>query len=356
MGLPKILLEFKTRGQTAIARSARGVVACVLKDNTDPENKLSVINALEDLDYTKWTEKNAGYLKLIYLSAPSKVIIARLPEDAADYAAALTTLRDLRWNYLTIPGIAASDTAAVSAWIKEQREDNRKTFKAVLPEAAADHEGIINLTTGGYTLLLDNKQASYTAAEYCARIAGILAAISLARSCTYYELPEVITAAVPDNADSRIDQGELVVVFDGEKYLIGRGVNSLVTHTAPKGKDLSKIKIVEGKDLYQDDVTGIYKGQYVGKVINSYDNKQAFVAAVNSYHRELEGDVLDTEYNNVAEINLEEQRKWLKDENQEVADMSDQEVAKANTGSEVFLLANIKFVDAMEDLTMRVNM
>ena len=36
--------------------------------------------------------------------------------------------------------------------------------------------------------------------------------------------------------------------------------------------------------------------------------------------------------------------------------MSDVQIAQANTGSHVFLSANIKFVDAMEDLNMEIEM
>lgn len=36
--------------------------------------------------------------------------------------------------------------------------------------------------------------------------------------------------------------------------------------------------------------------------------------------------------------------------------MSDVEILQANTGSNVYLEASIKFVDAMEDLTMTINM
>ena len=38
------------------------------------------------------------------------------------------------------------------------------------------------------------------------------------------------------------------------------------------------------------------------------------------------------------------------------ADMEDIDIATANTGSTVYLVCSVKFVDAMEDLTLRVNM
>lgn len=43
-----------------------------------------------------------------------------------------------------------------------------------------------------------------------------------------------------------MDAGKLVVVFDGEKYKLGRGVTSLTSITEERPEDLKKIKIVEG--------------------------------------------------------------------------------------------------------------
>lgn len=175
-------------------------------------------------------------------------------------------LENIRWNYLAIPSLQASDLTVVSAWIKEEREKNQKTFKAVLPNCPADHEGIINFTTDKITVSDGENEFKYSRAEYCARIAGILAGISLARSVTYFDLLDIIAAEVPDDPDARIDAGELILIFDGENYQIGHGVNSFVSFTTEKGEEISKIKIVEGMDLVQDNIRTTFKDYYVGKV------------------------------------------------------------------------------------------
>lgn len=359
MGLPQILISFQSKGTSAIRRSARGIVACILRDSTVPVEADApplVLSSVLDVDYTQWSEKNAEYLKLIYKGGPHKVVVLRVAEDTTDFAPALKKLRDLSWNYLTVPSISASEKALVSAWIKEQRDTQHKTFKAVLPDCAADHEGIINLTTGNITVLEGDTKLTYSSTEYCARIAGLLAGLSLERSCTYYVLDDIVAADVPDDANERIDAGELVIVFDSSKYMIGRGVNSLVSFTGTKGKDRGKIKIIEGMDMYMDDIRSTFKENYVGKVINDYDNKQALVAAINSYHRALAGDVLDASFENVCEISLEGQRDYLLSQGIDTEDMSDLQILQGNTASQVFLHANIKFVDAMEDLDMVVDM
>ena len=128
-------------------------------------------------------------------------------------------------------------------------------------------------------------------------------------------------------------------------------MNSLTSFTPEHGQDFSKIKIIEGVDLYQDDIRETFESSYVGKVINDYDNKQAFVAAILAYHRELEGNVLDRTFDNTAAIDVEAQETYLQSQGTDTSEM-----AQANTGSKVFIASNVKFVDAMEDLKLTCNM
>lgn len=354
LGLPEFNISFRTKGATAIERSARGIVACILNDSTEGGLDVNVYKKVNEIDFTHWTEKSYNYLKLIYEGGPSQVIVLRLGAEDTAYAAVLKKLKNLRWNYLCIPELKEADTAVISAWIKECRDNDKKTFKAVLANCAGDHEGIINLTTENISSTITN--LTHTATEYCSRIAGVLAGLSLARSSTYYVLNDISAADVPNDPDARIDDGELVIVFDGKKFKVGRGVNSLVTFTADKPEDFRKIKIVEGMDLYMDDIRETYEESYVGKVINDYDNKQAFVASILAYHKELQGDVLDASFDNMAAVDVEAQRAYLDGRGIDTSEMDDTAVAKANTGSRVYITSNVKFVDAMEDLNMAVNM
>jgi hypothetical protein len=353
LGLPSFSMIFSGKGVSAIERSARGIVACILKDDTGSAT-LNIYKKVDEVDFENWSETNYGYLKLIFDGAPSKVIAIRLAEDAEGYNTALQALKNMKWNYLCIPGLETADITTIAAWIKQYRNDDKKTFKAVLPHCKGDHEGIINFTTEDISSTITGKK--HTAAEYCARIAGILAGLSLARSSTYFELSDISSASVPDNPDEHINDGELIVVFDGKKYKIGRGVNSLTTFTTEKTEDVRFIKIVEGMDLYMDDIRDTYEENYVGKIINDYDGKQMLVSAIGAYHKELLGNILDNSYDNTVAVDVEAQRTYLESKGTDTSDMDDIAVAKANTGTKVFLTSNIKFVNAMEDLTMGVNM
>lgn len=354
LGLPNFSMIFSGKAASAIERSARGIVAIVLTDDTEGGKDLNIYKKVDEVDFENWTEQNYNYLKMVFAGVPSTVIAIRRANEAEDYNTELKKLKNLKWNYLTIPGLDVAGTTTISAWIKRCRDDEGKTFKAVLANCKGDHEGIINLTTENITTTIT--EAKQTAAEYCARIAGVLAGLSLARSSTYYVLDDISEAETPDDPDERIDAGELVIIFDGKKYKIGRGVNSLVSFTTEKTEDVRFIKIVEGMDLYMDDIRETYEESYVGKIINDYDGKQMFVAAIGAYHKGLLGNVLDKSFDNVVAIDINAQRTYLESRGMDTSGMDDIAVAKANTGTQVFITSNVKFVNAMEDLKMNVNM
>ena len=166
----------------------------------------------------------------------------------------------------------------------------------------------------------------------------------------------MVDAKLPADAGAEVDAGKLVVVFDGEKYKLGRGVTSLTSITEERPEDLKKIKIVEGMDVIIHDIYTTFEDEYVGKVVNSYDNKQMFVGAVNDYLKKMEGSVLDETGDNFVEVDLEANREYLKRQGIDTEEMTDTQIREANTGSYLFLTGACRFLDAMEDLTLKMNM
>lgn len=349
MGLPQININFLGRAVSAIARSARGIVALVLKDDT-PTAKSQEIKSIDDLVASDWTAKNLAYIKQVLKGTPSKVIIEVVP--TADYLEVLNRLSFKKFNYLTIPDITAPQTSDVVTWIKEKRKA-KKTFKAVLPNVKADSEGIINFTTSGIKV----GEETYTSAEYAPRIAGILAGLDFTRSSTYFVLDEVESIVEHADPDGAIDAGELILINDGEKIKIGRGVNSLVTTTTTKTEDFKSIRIIEVVDMISDDVRSVFEDEYVGKVNNIYDNQVLFITALNAYFKELAGDeVLDKEADNIAEINVDAQRLAWEKIGTDTSTWEEQTVKETSFKRNVFLRGNVKIVDSMEDLDFNIFM
>jgi hypothetical protein len=361
MGLPEIQIEFKTKGVTAIERSARGIVALILKDDTKSFDT-KIYKSVVDIQSGDWSEKNKRYIENTFMGTPSQVIVERIAVSEADYTKGLERLKNKKWNYLAIPGIADAKVAAIVAWIKTERDTNKKTYKAVLPNATADHEGIINFTTADIKVSgkneRDGKQShTYSASEYTSRIAGMLAGLPFTNSATYYGLNEVESIKESTNPHGDIDAGKLILINDGTKIKIGRGVNSLTTINEAKGEQFQKIKIVDAVDLVRDDIRDIFDGSYVGKITNSYDHKVLFLSAVNAYFEELERlEVLDDSFGNKAQIDVNAQKTYLMSKGVDVDELKLQEIKEYNTGSKVFATARVRFLDAMEDLNMEIYM
>jgi len=347
-GLPQILVEFMKKAKAFISRSKRGVVAIIIEDDTGDFNT-KIYTRESDVEKTDYTSVDIDYISKVFLGNPSKVIVERI-SAGGEYDGALARLKNKTFNYLAVPGIASEDVSSIAAWIKLQRKEFKKTFKAVLPKITSDHEGIINFATDDIKV----GDKTYSTAEYTARIAGILAGMPLSESCTYHALTEVESITESATPDEDIEAGKLILINDGSKIKIARGVNSLVHIAGDKTEDWKKIKTVDSMDMVSDDIRSTFEDNNVGKVINSYDNKIIFISAVNAYFKTLvkEG-VLYDKYNNHAEIDVEETANWLS-QRQNISEWADDDIKQANTGSNVFVMADIQWQDAMEDLKFKV--
>ena len=342
MGLPEIFISFETAALTAVSRSARGVLALVLKDSTQSGD--AVYRSLAEVPQSAYTAENVRLLKLAFLSAPTKVAVIRDGDGAQD------ALSRTKFDWLAAP---AWDSAVTVSTIKAMRAKGRAVKAVVANANGTDCEGIVNLCVSDLVL----EDGAMDAAGYTARIAGLLAALPLTRSATYTELSEVISCATVDDPDGAIEAGKLIIVAGADgAFRIGRAVNSLTTLTADKGAAFQKIKIVEGIDLIRTDITATFEKGYIGKVLNDYDSKLLLVTAINAYFHSLEGDVLDKSADNRCAVSLDGQRTYLESHGVDTSDMKDAEILRANTGSEVFLEAHLTFCDAMEDLALVISM
>jgi len=348
MGLPIIDFIFKSLAVSAITRSARGVVALVLRDETMTDKFYSYNTAI-DVASADWTAPNLQYIKDAFLGAPNKVIVVRGAAEDLDYNAQIAILGSKKWDWLAIPGIEEADVSTVSGWIIAQRA-NKKTFKTVLPNSVSDHEGIVNFATAGIVV----GENTYTASQYTARIAGILAGLSLTRSATYFKLAEVESIAESEEPGEDIDDGKLILINQDGAIKIGRGVNSLTETTVSKSKVFKKIKIIEGMDLIKSDVSRVFNDEYIGKVLNTYDNQVLFITSINSYLRGLEGEVLDSRGDNTVGVDVLAQRRAWEGIGTDTTDMTDQEIKEKAFESNVFLGGNLKFADAMEDISIEI--
>lgn len=368
-GLPQVLINFKTQGTTAIKRSARGIVAMILHDGSNNSIQQYKIADTTDIPDETLSAKSVELVKLCLKGTPLRILLYVIPAtDTAveadghlvDQNDVLEMIQSVKWNYICIPTSTGTEQADLASWIKTQRNNNRKTFKAVCAKQAADHEGIINFCTdnivaeNGTDENGDALYTTYNAIEYSARIAGILAGLALDRSATYFSLTEVQSVETYSDIDERIDKGQLLLFdeLDGNGVKIARACNSLATFTTDKGEDFRYIKIIEAVDMITDDIRDTFKKYYVGKVINDYNHKMLFITAILVYFDEIKGNVLDRDGKNTVDIDENAQLNYAKLKGENTEDMSVMEIRKYNTGTKVLLTGNVKPVNAMEDLTI----
>lgn len=386
LGMPSINISFIEAGIEAINRSQRGIVALLLE-----EPQATIANLLKDHEVTsgettttvkaiknpftvyttddipsELTEENKDYITkalIGYVKAPYRVKVYLMPQDeTADskedkFANALEVLATDRWDYLAIPTITTAQCESVATWMKTNRDNKHKRSKVILPGYAGDYEGIINFSNT--TIVTASK--TYTGAQYIPRIAGLIAGTPLTISATYAPLSEVIDCDkyTLDENDEKVNKGELFVWYDGEKFKMSRAMNSLVTTTQGKQEAYQTIKSVDIMDAIYDDLRKTTEDSYIGKYTNDYDNKQILITAIYGYLKELEdGRLLEKGYSNV-DVDVEAVKNYQLQHGlytkEQLADMDDLTVKKLDTKKKVFLTANIKILDAMEDFDFPIN-
>ena len=232
--------------------------------------------------------------------------------------------------------------------MKEQRK-GRYIGKAVPPDTAADHEGIINFTASNIKVGATTYE---TGGKYTSRIAGILAGTPADCSATYAPLPEVTGVDTIEDADAALD---------GRQVKLGRAVTSKTMVADDETQALKKIKMVAAVDLIRYYALTTIEDNYQGKCSNTYDNKCILLTALRGYLKELEnGDVL-LEKSSGAELDAAAIRAFLIDQASKAGDveeanrikaLDDAAVVKEDTGSHVFIRLFGYVLDAMEDFAV----
>lgn len=357
MGMPQVIIDFQEKANTIISRSSKGFVGLILKDDTKTFD-IKTYNNFAEVDKLDWKNINFKMIEMAFIGMPKRVFVLRVSETGDATAADYGKLMRKRIDYLSYPEASSTEKTAIMSYFSNVK---REKIKLIIPGTViADNERIINNTMGYIT----KANELVTKEEFSARLAGILAGIPQTMSSTSYVIEEaasLIPEEIPSDYDVAIDGGKLVLVDDGDKIKIARGVNTLKTLTGNKGPSFKKIKIVEGMDIITTDIRDTFENSYSGKVLNDYFMKLQFLGAVGIYFKEIaKVGVLDSSYNNTAFIDKSEQENYIKTTGgktqEELELMEEKDILKFNTGSYVFAGANVKFADTMEDLKLPISL
>ena len=349
LGLPSIEIVFKQLGTSAIERGESGVVAMVLEKELEPTPKIKEIYSASDIG----EEFDAHQKSLIIscLQGGVKGINKLIVVTAQDTPKGVAALINQDFNYLVTPYIDGDSCSEIITTVEQLREEG-KMIKYVVANKKSDKPFVINFTTQGIQVAGEPVETK----AFTSRIAGIIASMPLSMSVTYYALPEVenIEVLSKTQINSKIGQGELVLVNDGKKVKIARGVTSVTTTGAEIPESFKKIKVLAIADLIKSDIAHTLEDSYIGKYPCDYDHKCLLVSAINSYLQTLEREML-LDSGSYCEIDLDSQRQYLESTGIKTSAMTEDQILMANTGDKVYLTVHAKILDVIEDIKIDIN-
>ena len=351
IGLPKIDIVFKGLGTSAIQRGSKGIAVLIIKDDTDNTFTFAEYTSVADLtsvETAKYTDNNVQYIKDCLEGTPKKLIVARM--DSVGSLADLLTVIKGKIPMNCWIGIAEGTMAEhdeLVSFVKSSNQNDKKRYKALVYNATTpDDIHVVNLTNPN-----EDKSIAY--------LLGVLAGLPLDVSIISKVLSKFESVTEPDDLEAAVNNGEFVLYNDEGEVRVARGVNSLVTTGEGITDDMKFILIVEVMDLIYTDIYTTWKKFYKGKYKNNADNQALLIGAINSYFDELARDnLLDSNYANRASVDIEAQRLAnIPKYGQDVVNSWSDDVAKEMTvGTNVYLKANIKILNAMEDFSFEITM
>ncbi|MEK4846084.1 phage tail sheath family protein [Bacillus sp. FSL W8-0183] len=177
--------------------------------------------------------------------------------SVADYTAFLEAAETEYFDVIALPNNTSEQLKATfAAFVKRLRDDQGRKVQGVLPNYEANHEGIINVTSG--VLLEDGTEI--TPAKATAWVAGASAGANFNQSLTFVEYEgavDTLERLDNDQVEYRLSQGEFLFTFDARDRTVSveKDINSLTSFTVEKNKTFAKNKIIRVLDAINNDLT-----------------------------------------------------------------------------------------------------
>ena len=343
-GRPNINIEFKKLAQSAKARSANGIVVLILKDDTDKSFSTIEYADAADVEASKFTAENVGFIKSTLNGGIKKVIVSRVDIAAVTpVETAINNIGNVHYNWIGLAKGTVSEQTKLVELVKAMPK-----VSAVVFNNTADHERIVNFAN---SKVKPKESAEITGDKYVSRILGLIGGCPLTESTTLKILDDLESVSEPADVDLAVDEGKFVLFNDEGVVRVARGVNSLQNLGENKYADMKKITIMDTLSMIRRDIYSLFKDHYVGNYKNSYDNQVIFFVAVQDYLNQLSvEEILDKDSSNIVNVNVEKQRAELMKLYPEAAEWTEKKIKSTTVGSNVYPITNIKVNDAMEDL------
>jgi len=362
IGTPSINIIFKGLGVSAVSRGKKGVAILLIKDDTNKTFTFAEYRSSADLTSTeiaKYTATNLQYIKDALEGTPLKLIVARM-DIAGVLADLLTAVRGKapRNCWIGIATAATADHDALVSFVKAENTNNKKRYKALVFNATTpDHMHIVNFANAKVTF--SDSRGQQTGEKAVSYLLGYLAGLPLTMSAIAKVLGKFSNVEEPADLAAAVNLGKFMLYSEDGQVKVSRAVNSLVTTAQDVTDDMKFIIIIESMDLIFCDIYDTWNNSFKGKYKNYADNQLLLVGAIKAYFEGLENDlILDPNYDNTAEIDIEAQRLLnIPKYGEEVVNGWDDNKAMTMTvGTQVLLKGSIKILNATEDFTFNIFM
>ncbi len=271
-------------------KGSGGVDNAVAAINNDPGNKW--------IDAVKKADGN-GILATISSQALNGGNAGVASIANSHYIDAMTAFEARQFNAFTLDGATdASLQTSTKAWVERLRGEGKKIVCCLGGTAADDedianansrsagfnYEGVINVGTGAN---LDGVDLS--SAQAACWVIGKMCGQQMTESLTYADSPfdDVYPRLTHNEIVAAIQSGTLVLVHDGEKVKIEKGINTLTSLRTGQNNQWKKIKAIRIMDAIDTDLQKAGQDNYIGKVINDDDGQAAVIAAIKKYFETL---------------------------------------------------------------------
>lgn len=379
--LPKIEIKFKQLAGSAIERSKRGIAVLIVKDNTDTSIRDIAFKDMTEIDKVKdkFTVENITFMKDVMEFGAYKLIVVRMDAPTVDTPVVDTPNADTvtktkkqakigvdlnkalsivtritKTGWITIAKGTKDEYKSLASFITA-REREGKTYKAIVYKVdTLDSMHVVNFFNDNITF--KDERGEKSGEYYLPSILGVLASCNINRSATYYKCSNLKGCSEIGNKDTVVQDGKFFLIEDEGIIKIASGINSLTTTNGlTLTEDMKYIDVVEAMDLIADDISDVFKNEYVGKYKNNYNNQLLFISAINGYLKNLANDyILDNNYNNHTDVDIQAQKDAFNEIGKDTSDW-DNITTKNNTFKRtVFLLGDIKILSAMENLNFTV--
>lgn len=355
---PNINIVFKQMSSTLIQRSGESPVMLLLakgekEDYYIEAEEISAVDTEQLKAAAESGDSAEKAVKLCFLNGPRKVIISNLGWKA-------TKEKLIAEGITNFVAAAVEETGNDDVYSDAESMHKNKGYGTIAvrvkdedtPTQRGTH--YVQVRKAIYT---DSDDNELTDGEIAALYAGAIAVCGVNRSMTNYTLPGIKSVSTPENEDSLTKNGIMHAEMLNGKPRVVSGINTAeVTGTVTE--DMQYIEVIQTMDMIVKDITDTFAEYYRGKYKNNYGRQLNLIAAINGYFDDLaEEEVLDNEYDNISYIDVEEQRKaWTESGKAEAAGWSEDKVKQMSFRRTVFLAANIKICQSMENLYMYITL